>query len=142
MGDGNCQREAKVTIFVSYNGVIKEADNPSSWLEAKMTDVKYVTESDFQDEVINSQMLVLVDFTADWCQPCKMVAPIVHQLAGEWDGKVKVVKLDADQNPNIMMQYGVMGIPTLMLFKNGEIKERLTGFQPKEKLEAKVAPHM
>ncbi|HLA86925.1 MAG TPA: thioredoxin [Anaerolineales bacterium] len=107
-----------------------------------MTDVKYVTESDFQDEVIGAELPVLVDFTAAWCQPCKMIEPIVKQLAGEWDGKVKVVKLDADLNPNLMMKYGVMGIPTLMLFKGGEIKERMTGFQPKEKLEAKVNPHM
>jgi thioredoxin 1 len=106
-----------------------------------MTDVKYVTESDFQQEVISAELPVLVDFTAVWCQPCKMIEPIVKQLAGEWEGKVKVVKLDADQNPNIMMQYGVMGIPTLMLFKGGEVKERMTGFQPKEKLSAKVTPH-
>ena len=107
-----------------------------------MTDVKYVTESDFQVEVLNAELPVLVDFTATWCQPCKMIAPIVEQLAQEWDGKVKVVKLDADQNPNVMMQYGVMGIPTLMLFKGGEIKERVVGFQSKEKLTAKVTPHV
>jgi thioredoxin 1 len=107
-----------------------------------MTDVQYVTEIDFQDEVIGANLPVLVDFTAGWCQPCKMIDPIVKQLAGEWDGKVKVVKLDADQNPNIMMQYGVMGIPTLMLFKGGEIKERMTGFQPRDKLVAKVIPHV
>lgn len=107
-----------------------------------MTDVKYVTESDFQAEVLNAELPVLVDFTANWCQPCKMIAPIVAQLAQEWNGKVKVVKLDADQNPNVMMQYGVMGIPTLILFKGGDIKERMVGFQPKEKLAAKVTPHM
>ena len=107
-----------------------------------MSSVKYVTEQDFQQEVINADVPVLVDFTADWCQPCKMIAPIVEQLAGEWDGKVKVVKLDADQNPGIMMQYGVMGIPTLMLFKGGDIKERITGFTPKEKLAAKVTAHV
>jgi thioredoxin 1 len=107
-----------------------------------MTDVNYVTESDFQAEVLNAELPVLVDFTATWCQPCKMIAPIVEQLAQEWDGKVKVVKLDADQNPNVMMQYGVMGIPTLMLFKGGDIKERLVGFQSKEKLAAKVTPHV
>jgi thioredoxin 1 len=107
-----------------------------------MSSVKYVTEQDFQDEVLSAELPVLVDFTADWCQPCKMIDPIVTQLAGQWDGKVKVVKLDADENPNIMMQYGVMGIPTLMLFKGGEIKERMTGFQPKDKLEAKVTAHV
>ena len=107
-----------------------------------MTDVQYVTETDFQDEVIGASLPVLVDFTAAWCQPCKMIDPIVKQLAGEWDGKVKVVKLDADLNPNLMMQYGVMGIPTLMLFKGGEIKERMTGFQPRDKLVAKVIAHV
>ena len=69
-----------------------------------MSSVKYVTEQDFQEEVISANLPVLVDFTADWCQPCKMINPIVEQLASQWDGKVKVVKLDADQNPNIMMQ--------------------------------------
>lgn len=107
-----------------------------------MTDIKYVTEQDFQEEVMSSGLPVLVDFTAEWCPPCKMLEPIVHQLAGEWDGKVKVVKLDADLNPNLMMQYGVMGIPTLMLFKSGELKERMTGYQPKEKLVAKVTPYV
>src|SRR3990172_6953967 len=107
-----------------------------------MTEMQYVTEADFQEEVMNSSLPVLVDFTAAWCGPCKMIEPIVKQLAMEWDGKVKVVKLDADQNPNIMMQYGVLGIPTLMLFKGGEIKERMTGYQPKDKLTAKVTPHV
>ncbi len=107
-----------------------------------MSEMQYVTDADFQNEVINSSMPVLVDFTATWCQPCKMIEPIVKQLAEEWDGKVKVVKLDADTNPDTMMQYGVMGIPTLMLFKSGEVKERVTGFQPKDKLAAKVLPHL
>lgn len=107
-----------------------------------MSSVKYVTEQDFQEEVVSSQTPVLVDFTADWCQPCKMISPIVEQLAGQWNGKVKVVKLDADQNPAVMMQYGVMGLPTLMLFKSGEVKERITGYLPKDKIEARVTPHV
>ena len=107
-----------------------------------MAEVKYVTEADFQTEVLNAQDPVLVDFTAVWCQPCRMVDPIVKQLAQDWDGKVKVVKLDADQNPGILMQYGVLGIPTLMLFKGGEIKERLTGYQPKDKLVSKLNAHL
>ncbi|KXK16027.1 MAG: thioredoxin [Chloroflexi bacterium OLB14] len=107
-----------------------------------MSSVKYVSEQDFQQEVLSANLPVLVDFTADWCQPCKMIAPIVEQLANQWNGKVKVVKLDADQNPNVMMQYGVMGIPTLMLFKGGEIKERLTGYQSKDKLEAKLQSYL
>ena len=107
-----------------------------------MTEVKYVTETDFQSEVLNEERPVLVDFTAVWCQPCKMVDPIVKQLAQDWEGKVKVVKLDADENPNIMMQYGVLGIPTLMLFRGGQVKERLTGYQPKDKLVKKLDPHL
>jgi len=107
-----------------------------------MSEMQYVTEADFQDEVVKAVLPVLVDFTAVWCPPCKMIDPIVQQLALEWEGKVKVVKLDADQNPNLLMQYGVMGIPTLMLFKGGEIKERITGFQPKDRLVAKVTPHV
>lgn len=106
-----------------------------------MTEMQYVTEADFQNEVLNESGPVLVDFTAGWCQPCKMLDPIVTQLSQEWVGKVKVVKLDADQNPNLLMQYGVLGIPTLMLFKGGEIKERMTGFQPREKLVTKLSPH-
>lgn len=107
-----------------------------------MTEVKYVTESNFQNEVLNAEGPVLVDFTAVWCPPCKMVDPIVKQLAQDWEGKVKVFKLDADQNPNIMMQYGVLGIPTLMLFRGGKVQERLTGYLPKDKLLSKLNPHL
>jgi thioredoxin 1 len=107
-----------------------------------MVEVEYVTESEFQNEVLDADKPVLVDFTAGWCQPCKMIDPIVKQLAQDWDGKVKVVKLDADENPNIMMQYGVLGIPTLMLFKSGQVKERMTGYQPKDKLLTKINPHI
>jgi thioredoxin 1 len=107
-----------------------------------MVEVEYVTESEFQNQVLDADKPVLVDFTAGWCQPCKMIEPIVKQLAQDWDGKVKVVKLDADENPNIMMQYGVLGIPTLMLFKSGQVKERMTGYQPKEKLVTKITPHI
>ena len=107
-----------------------------------MVEIDYVTESDFQNQVLDADKPVLVDFTAGWCQPCKMIEPIVKQLAQDWDGKVKIVKLDADENPNIMTKYGVLGIPTLMLFKSGEVKERMTGYQPKEKLVTKLTPHI
>lgn len=107
-----------------------------------MAELKYVNTGDFKSEVIDSSMPVLVDFTAVWCGPCKMIDPIVGQLSTEWDGKVKVVKCDADKNPDIIMQFGIMGIPTLMLFKNGAIKERVSGYMPKEKLVAKFTPHI
>jgi thioredoxin len=107
-----------------------------------MAELKFVTDADFQTEVLNAESPVLVDFTATWCAPCRMVEPIVKQLAQDWDGKVKVVQLDADTNPNIMMKYGVMGIPTLMLFKGGEIKERVVGYHPKDKLVSKLNAHI
>ena len=106
-----------------------------------MADLINVTEDTFQTEVLDSSDPVLVDFSAVWCGPCKMLDPVVKQLAGEWDGKVKVVKIDADQNPNILMKYSVLGIPTLLFFKSGEIKERITGYLPKDKLVAKFSPH-
>jgi thioredoxin 1 len=106
-----------------------------------MAELIKVTEETFQEEVVNASEPVLVDFSAVWCGPCKMLDPIVQQLAGEWDGKVKVVKIDADENPNVVMKYQVMGIPTLLFFKDGEIKERITGYQPKDKLVSKFSPH-
>jgi thioredoxin 1 len=106
-----------------------------------MSELQYVTEKDFQSEVLEAAQPVLVDFTAVWCGPCKAVDPIVTQLAGEWGDRAKVVKCDADKNPNIIMQFGIMGIPTLMLFKAGKVAERVTGYQPKDKLNAKFSPH-
>ena len=106
-----------------------------------MAELTNVTEDTFEDEVVKASEPVLVDFSAVWCGPCKMLDPVVKQLAGEWDGKVKVVKIDADANPNILMQYSVLGIPTLLFFKNGEVKERITGYLPKDKLVAKFSPH-
>ncbi|MGE5250923.1 MAG: thioredoxin [Bacteroidota bacterium] len=107
-----------------------------------MSDMQSVSELDFQKEVLEAALPVLVDFSAEWCQPCKMLDPLVKELAEEWKGKVKVVQLDADQNPNILMQYSILGIPTLLLFKGGQLMERVTGFQPKGKLISKLSPHL
>ncbi|RME91521.1 MAG: thioredoxin [Anaerolineae bacterium] len=107
-----------------------------------MSDVFAVTEETFDQEVLAASLPVLVDFSAVWCGPCKMLDPIIHQLAKEWEGKVKVVKVDADQNPDIVARYGVMGIPTLLLFKEGEIKERLVGYMPRDKLVEKLSPYL
>lgn len=101
-----------------------------------------VTEATFQDDVLNSKEPVLVDFWAEWCGPCKMIAPLVDQIATEYEGKVRVAKMDADINPEVLQRYNIMGIPTLILFKNGEAVERITGYQPKEKIAGKLAPHL
>ena len=106
-----------------------------------MAEMLNVNEDTFESEVLKADRPVLVDFSAVWCGPCKMLDPIVKQLADEWQGQVKGVKIDADQSPGIVAQYGVMGIPTLMLFKGGEIKERLTGYKPKDKLIKTFSPH-
>ena len=107
-----------------------------------MAELKFVTEADFQTEVLNAESPVLVDFTAVWCPPCRMVEPIVKQLAQDWDGKVKVVQLDADANPNILVKYGVMGIPTLMLFKGGQLAATKVGALSKAQLTAFLDGHL
>lgn len=107
-----------------------------------MSDMQYITEDTFQEEVLDASLPVLVDFTAVWCGPCKMLDPIVQELAEDWSGQVKVVKLDVDENQDIAMQYHVMGVPTLALFQNGEIKERLTGYRPKNQIVKKVQAYI
>ena len=106
-----------------------------------MSALKYIEDDTFQKEVLESTLPVLVDFTAVWCGPCKMLDPVVTDLAEAWQGRVKVVKLDVDNNQKIAMDYQVMGVPTLILFKDGEIQERLTGYRPKKKLIKKLEPH-
>jgi thioredoxin 1 len=106
-----------------------------------MSDIKKLNEQTFTSDVLQAERPVLVDFTAVWCGPCKMLDPIVKQLAQDWDGKVDVVKLDVDENPDLAYQYNVMGVPTLMLFKGGKPVERVTGYQPKDRLEKKFSPH-
>jgi len=106
------------------------------------TALPYVTQDDFARQVLQSDLPVLVDFTAVWCGPCKMLAPIVETLAEEWRGKVRVFKLDVDHNPDIAMQYQVMGVPTLMLFREGAPVHRMTGYKPKAKVLREFAPHL
>lgn len=102
-----------------------------------MSDIPKITEAAFESEVLKSIIPVMVDFTAIWCGPCKMLDPVVTQLSQEWDGKVKVVKLDVDDNTNLAVQYGVMGVPTLILFIDGKPVQRLSGYQPKDRILSK-----
>ena len=101
-----------------------------------------VTDANFQTDVLQSDEPVLVDFWAEWCAPCKAIAPAVHAVAKEFEGRLKVGQLDVDANLNTPMQLGVLGIPSLILFKNGQEVERITGLTSKEKLVAKIKPHL
>jgi thioredoxin len=99
-----------------------------------------VTDSNFQAEVIESEVPVLVDFWAPWCGPCRMVAPVVEEIAEERGEALKVVKLNTDENPNTAIQFNVLSIPTLILFKRGEVAKTVIGAYPKRKLEAELEP--
>ena len=103
-----------------------------------MTAPRAVTDSDFQQEVLEADTPVLVDFWADWCAPCKMVAPILDELAEEYDGKVKFTKLDVDSNPQIAMQYGIRSIPTLLVFKDGGAVDQVVGAVPKAAIKKRL----
>jgi len=97
-----------------------------------------VTTDTWEQEVMQADGLVLVDFWAVWCGPCQMVAPVVEEIAGEYKGKLKVAKLNTDENPDIASKYRIMGIPTLMFFKNGAAVDSVVGAVPKAQLKSKV----
>ena len=97
-----------------------------------------VGDSDFAQEVIKSDIPVLVDFWAPWCGPCKMIAPIVEELAKEFSGRVKFAKINVDENPQTPPLYGIRAIPTLILFKGGEVVEKIIGLLPKDQLKSKL----
>ncbi|MGH3243813.1 MAG: thioredoxin [Spirillospora sp.] len=101
-----------------------------------------VTDATFADEVLSSDTPVLVDFWADWCGPCRMIAPVLEQIAAEQDGKIKIAKLDYDANPTTPNTFGVMGLPTLLLFKKGEVVEQIVGAKPKRALLKVLEPHL
>ena len=102
----------------------------------------HVTDDSFEQQVLQSGLPTVVDFWATWCAPCKRIAPILDDIAAEYDGQLKVVKVDVDNNPVTASQYGVMSIPTLLVFKDGTPAERIVGYMPKEKLMDKIKPHM
>ncbi|PLY14769.1 MAG: thiol reductase thioredoxin [Sedimenticola sp.] len=98
--------------------------------------IVHVTDDSFENEVLQSGVPVLVDYWAEWCGPCKMIAPVLDEIAGEYNGKVKIAKLNIDDNPNIPPRYGIRGIPTLMLFKDGEVEATKVGAVSKSQLTA------
>ncbi len=101
-----------------------------------MADISHVTDDSFESDVINSDVPVLVDYWAEWCGPCKVIAPVLEEIASEYAGKMKICKLDIDANENTPPKYGIRGIPTLMLFKNGAVEATKVGAMSKSQLTA------
>jgi len=98
----------------------------------------HVSDTEFQEKVLNSATLVVVDFWAPWCGPCRMVAPILDELAKEYDGKIVIAKVNTDENPQWAMKYGVQGIPTMLFVKGGQLVDRMVGAAPKPFIQQRV----
>jgi thioredoxin 1 len=107
-----------------------------------MSSAVAVTDASFEQDVLKSDVPVLVDFWAPWCGPCRMVAPIVDEIAKEFDGKIKVFKLNTDENPNVASQYGIRSIPTLMIFKGGQKVDTVVGAVPKTTLSSTLTKYL
>jgi thioredoxin 1 len=105
-----------------------------------MADIKHVTDADFQAEVLESEQPVLVDFWAPWCGPCRVVAPVLEEIAGEREAELKIVKLNIDENLQTAADFEVLSIPTLILFRNGQVAKKVIGAMPKRRLEAELEP--
>ena len=97
-----------------------------------------LTDANFEDEVVNADTPVLVDFWAEWCMPCRMLAPTIDELAEQYKGKVKVGKLDTDSNRDVSVKFGISAIPTVLLFHNGEVVQKFVGVTPKQQLAAEL----
>ena len=106
------------------------------------TAIVEVTDANFDQEVLKSEQPVLIDFWAVWCGPCRALAPIVDEVAQSYTGKVKVMKMNVDENPGTPGRYGIRGIPTLLIFKGGQVKEQIVGYVPKETIEKAIDKHM
>ena len=101
-----------------------------------------ITDTTFETEVLRSPILTIIDFWAEWCIPCKRIAPILEELAAENAGKLKLTKLDVDSNPQTPEKYGITGIPTLLVFRNGKLQDTIVGFLPKDRLVSRLKPYL
>lgn len=102
----------------------------------------HVTDANFQEEVLNSSIPAVVDFWATWCGPCRMIAPIIEEMAGEYEGKAKLCKLDVDNNQQTAMTYGIRSIPTVLIFKGGELVDTIIGAVPKSQIVQRLEQHL
>ena len=124
-------------VFFGYIARVRirgpdERGNPT------MSDVREVTDATCDSDVLKSDLPVLVDFWAPWCGPCRMVAPIVQELTEDYDGKVNFVKMNTDENPTVPSKFGIRSIPSLLIFKGGELKGTIVGFRPKSDLKKRI----
>lgn len=104
--------------------------------------IMHTTDADFAKDVEQGEGLIIVDFWAEWCAPCRMIAPVLEQLDQEFAGKIQIVKLNVDEHPETPARFGIMGIPTLLMFKNGEVVDRIVGFQPKDNFVRLIEKHI
>ena len=102
----------------------------------------HINDNSFEEEVLKSTVPVLADFWAEWCGPCRTIAPVLEEIAEEYDGTLKIAKIDVDENPELPARFGIQGIPTLILFKDGKPVERIVGAMPKGRLLAQIEPHL
>jgi len=102
----------------------------------------HITDDTFEQEVLEGDIPVLTDFWAEWCGPCRTIAPVLEEISQEYDGRLKIAKIDVDENPEAPARFGIQGIPTLILFKDGKPVERLVGAMPKDRLLSHIRPHL
>ncbi len=126
----NCGTKNSVEVEKKEKAICGNCQSPLNFYE----EPKEGTDQTFEKEVLNSKRPVLVDFWAPWCMPCKMVAPILHEIQRECPGNLKIVKINTDENQEVASHYGIMGIPTLILFQNGQEIDRVVGAVPKKKI--------